>query len=182
MTALEVSKYFLRKIDKESFELYDNGISNLKMQKLLFFAQQTFFSVYNKPLFKEDMEAWQLGPVVPKVYHHYKIYGRNNIDIFQENLQIDNLDWNIMMILDFVYLKYAKYTAYALVDITHSLPCWINNINSHILNSHISINDAINSLPPEVGAVVKYMMELNEKERLEFMTCAISNCKKLNKD
>ncbi len=132
LTALEVSKYFLRKIDKESFELYDNGISNLKMQKLLFFAQQTFFSVYNKPLFKEDMEAWQLGPVVPKVYHHYKIYGRNNIDIFQENLQIDNLDWNIMMILDFVYLKYAKYTAYALVDITHSLPCWINNINKKI--------------------------------------------------
>ena len=54
----------------------------------------------------------------------------------------------------------------------------INNINSHILNSHISINDAINSLPPEVGAIVKYMMELNEKERLEFMQCVFKNCSK----
>ena len=54
----------------------------------------------------------------------------------------------------------------------------INNINSHILNSHISINDAINSLPPEVGTLVKYMMKLDENKRIDFINCVFRNCGK----
>ena len=45
-------------------------------------------------------------------------------------------------------------------------------------NSHISINEAINTLPSEIGAVVKYMLKLNEDERLEFMSKVFSCGKK----
>ena len=44
-------------------------------------------------------------------------------------------------------------------------------------NSQISINEAINTLPSEIGAVVKYMLKLDENERLEFMGCIFSRCK-----
>ena len=45
-------------------------------------------------------------------------------------------------------------------------------------NPHISINEAINTLPSEIGAVVKYMLKLNEDERLEFMSKVFSCGKK----
>ena len=52
--------------------------------------------------------------------------------------------------------------------------------NSHIIhnspNSKISINEAIESLPHEVGVIVKYMMEFDEKERLKLMRCFFKNC------
>ena len=48
-------------------------------------------------------------------------------------------------------------------------------------NSQISINEAINTLPSEIGAVVKYMLKLNEDERLEFMSKVFSCGKKEQK-
>jgi len=36
----------------------------------------------------------------------------------------------------------------------------------------------IKDLPPEIGAVVKYMLKLDENEKLEFMSCIFSRCKK----
>ncbi|MEO1927566.1 MAG: hypothetical protein ABGX26_02640 [Nautiliaceae bacterium] len=56
----------------------------------------------------------------------------------------------------------------------------LNIINSHIIhnspNSKISINEAIETLPHEVGVIVKYMMEFDEKERLKLIRCFFKNC------
>ena len=51
-----------------------------------------------------------------------------------------------------------------------------NIVNSH--NAKISINEAINSLPPEIATVAKYMLNLPEKQRLEFIACIFSKCGK----
>ena len=59
----------------------DYGISNLKLQKVLYFIQAYF--VTNKkdhaPCFDEKIEAWDFGPVVPEAYHEYKQYGSGDI-------------------------------------------------------------------------------------------------------
>ena len=52
-------------------------ISNLKLQKILYFVQGYSFCVFNQPFFREDMEAWDFGPVVPIVYTNYQKYGAN---------------------------------------------------------------------------------------------------------
>lgn len=54
-------------------------LSNLKLNKLLYFAQGCYLSRTGHSLFSDAIEAWEHGPVVPAIYHKYKIYGRNSI-------------------------------------------------------------------------------------------------------
>ena len=45
--------------------------SNLKLQKLLYFAWLRYYKKTGKSLFTDEFEAWQYGPVVPSVYYEY---------------------------------------------------------------------------------------------------------------
>lgn len=49
--------------------------SNLKLQKLLYYAQGWHLAIYDEPLFKDEIEAWPKGPVLAGVYQTYKRYG-----------------------------------------------------------------------------------------------------------
>lgn len=54
-------------------------INNLKLQKVLYFLQAEFLVRFGYPCFDEKIEAWDFGPVIPCVYHHYKVYGAASI-------------------------------------------------------------------------------------------------------
>lgn len=47
-------------------------ISNLKLQKLVYYAQAWYLGIYGTSLFEEDFEAWVHGPVIPALYREYK--------------------------------------------------------------------------------------------------------------
>ncbi|TAF05170.1 MAG: DUF4065 domain-containing protein [Nostocales cyanobacterium] len=50
-------------------------LSNLKLQKLVYYAQAWYLALYGQPLFAEDFEAWVHGPVIPDLYQEYKKFG-----------------------------------------------------------------------------------------------------------
>jgi uncharacterized phage-associated protein len=77
--ASEIADYFLSLQDEEA----GDSISNLKLQKLLYYAQGCFIALCgaDSPLFGERIYAWDLGPVVPEIYHEYKGCGRNALPI-----------------------------------------------------------------------------------------------------
>lgn len=52
----------------------DSGsfISNLKLQKLVYYAQAWYLAIYGQSLFDEDFEAWVHGPIIPSLYQKYK--------------------------------------------------------------------------------------------------------------
>lgn len=54
----------------------NNGtpISNLHLQKILFFLQRDSLQNSGSPLFSESIEAWQYGPVIPTVYNNFSYY------------------------------------------------------------------------------------------------------------
>lgn len=56
-------------------------VTNLKLQKLVYFAQGFVLAYLNCPLFTEDIEAWTYGPVVPRLYRMLK---KNGDDILQD--------------------------------------------------------------------------------------------------
>lgn len=62
-----VTDYFIS-FSNETGEL----ISNLKLQKLLYYAQAWHLGMIGQPLFEEDFQAWVHGPVIPESYHLYK--------------------------------------------------------------------------------------------------------------
>ena len=50
-------------------------ISNLKMQKLLYYAQAWHLVNFRQRLFSDPIEAWDLGPVIRSVYSKYRKHG-----------------------------------------------------------------------------------------------------------
>ncbi len=50
-------------------------LSNLKLQKLFYFAQMVALGEFNEKIVRDDFQAWVLGPVNADLYHEVKIYG-----------------------------------------------------------------------------------------------------------
>lgn len=58
---------------------HDLAVSNLALQKLLYFAHGHFLIQTGGPLVQGAFEAWNNGPVHPAVYHAFKSAGREPI-------------------------------------------------------------------------------------------------------
>ena len=66
-SAVDVARYIIWYCKRQGY-----SISNLKLQKILYFVQAEFLVNTGKPCFSEEIEAWDFGPVVPEVYHEFK--------------------------------------------------------------------------------------------------------------
>jgi uncharacterized phage-associated protein len=55
------------------------GLTNLQLQKIVFFAHGAFLRRFRRPLVLNRFEAWEHGPVVPELYHCLKQYGDRRI-------------------------------------------------------------------------------------------------------
>lgn len=116
----DIAEYIIYYCDKHGY-----AISNLKLQKLLYFVQAKFLVDANKPCFSDVIEAWDYGPVVPDVYRKYRIYGSSNIPCVYDYNHFDYLDRNDMEIMDEILADVSKYSASQLVNITHHQSPWI---------------------------------------------------------
>ncbi len=106
----------------------DEGLTNLKLQKLCYYAQGLYLAKYGERLFKDDMEAWKHGPVVPVLYEKLKSCGRIPIEstmLFQNSSDIKLCDKEKDLIED-VFTYFGEYTAWKLADLTHEEDPWIN--------------------------------------------------------
>ena len=59
--------------------LDDNPLTNMKLQKLLYFAHGWNLAFYDEPLVDKTVQAWRYGPVIPDVYMKFRSYGTNII-------------------------------------------------------------------------------------------------------
>ncbi len=105
-------------IDTEEGEL----LTNMKLQKLLYYAQGCHLAVFGEPLFDDAIEAWTYGPVVPKVYQTYKVCGRQPIDF-----------------LSVIAETFGEFSALALMKMTHKEAPWASAYQSG-LNAPISMD------------------------------------------
>lgn len=58
-------------------------VNNLQLQKILYYIQVHFLKKKGIPFFKEEIEAWQFGPVIPTVYYQYAAFGPAPITMFK---------------------------------------------------------------------------------------------------
>lgn len=134
----------------------DYGISNLKLQKVLYFIQAYFLTetTAQEPCFGEKIEAWDFGPVVPEAYHEYKQYGSGDIptitsyfefdrDNIWDSKRVEFYDDEISLsdkeLIDRVVDKFSEYSATDLVTLTHKQSPWINAYVPH-QNNEISLD------------------------------------------
>ncbi|HTB93927.1 MAG TPA: type II toxin-antitoxin system antitoxin SocA domain-containing protein [Candidatus Sulfotelmatobacter sp.] len=95
-------------------------ITNLKLQKLLYYAQAwhlVFFS--GEPFFDDSIEAWVHGPVIPPIFRQYKEFRWKTITDVSVVLSQE-----IRTHLDLVWKAYGKFDASQLERLTHSEQPW----------------------------------------------------------
>jgi len=114
-----VAKYFLSSVDDEA----GDSLSNLKLQKLCYYAQGCHLAAEGSALFGETIEAWQHGPVVPDLYKIYKVYGSGPIPR-DENFDPGIFSQKERDILDEVYSSYGQFTASRLRNMAHAERPW----------------------------------------------------------
>lgn len=126
--ALDIAKYII-------CVALNNGdsITNLKLQKLLYYAQAWYLvNNGNKKLFEDRILAWQYGPVVQAVYDTYKEFGRSQIVIDENECDLDknfcNIPEYVKTYLNEFCNEFFRYSATELVTMTHQEKPWIEAI------------------------------------------------------
>jgi uncharacterized phage-associated protein len=119
-SAHDVANYFLTLQTSE-----DSGdlISNLKLQKLLYYAQGYHLAMYDAPLFPQTIRAWKHGPVVPDIWVKYTHLNAGAIPL-PEDYDPSKLTGETKTFLDEVYDVVGQFSAWKLRNMTHEEPPW----------------------------------------------------------
>lgn len=125
MNIMEVAHYLVFL----SYHMQRESLTPLKLQKILYLAQGWSYVWDNKPLFDDEFEAWQYGPVNVEVYNYFKVYGRGEIPE-EEGVNYIYADENAKETIEAVWDNYARFSAFDLVELTHNQEPWKNAYSS----------------------------------------------------
>ena len=99
-------------------------LSNLKLQKLIYYAQAWYLATHKKPLFADEIEAWELGPVIPHLYKRFKKFKYNPVRYAHTGDEEKVFTKKELKFLEDFYLDFINYSAHTLVSATHNEPPW----------------------------------------------------------
>lgn len=111
----DAARYFIVKAYEDGIEA---EMTNMKVQKLLYYAQSLHLALYDEPLLAEEIQAWRYGPVCPPAYKFYSEFEAKQLPIpGQEFLR--EIPGEKKQLLEEVWEYFGGYHAYLLSDMTH---------------------------------------------------------------
>lgn len=135
--ANKIIEIYNNKIDaiSKKYDIEPSYITNLKLQKLLYFVQAICLLVFDKGAFDEKIMSWSYGPVVDEVYQVYKNKCSKEIATINKSKKISNgLEEIIYRVID----GYGNMEATKLIDFTHEERPWKDtDINMEITKNKI---------------------------------------------
>lgn len=163
LNANDVANFFI-----EVGSYNDNTeMTNARINKLLYFAQGWHLALKGTPLFNEDFEAWDYGPIINSIYQKYKSHKKGLITKPDDDFSIDDISEDDFEFLSDVFTFYVNDSTYALIKETHKkdspwervYACGMNNkINKEDIKNYFiknnnfrSFKDVINTLPKEAN-------------------------------
>lgn len=108
--AYDIASYICNRYMDEN----NKRIDEMKLHKLLYFAQRESIIQTGNPLFAEEFEAWKYGPVLREIRVHYKN------DDFNKNYRNSSL----APIMDKVFAEYSHILSWSLSMISHGEESW----------------------------------------------------------
>lgn len=118
---LDIAKKIIKMADDDIANGGDN-ITNLKLQKLLYYQQGFHLAKFDKPLFNEDVEAWMYGPVVPVAYDYYQQFGATSLPVEKDVVVLPDEEESLFYQ---VFDAYREFSAIGLMNMTHREKPWI---------------------------------------------------------
>lgn len=119
--ASDIAKLLIKKAEQVSYG--EEFMTNMKLQKMLYYQQGFHLAYFGEPLFDEEIEAWMYGPVVPSVYDEYKSNGKNGIRLESE-FEFEFKSKEEEALFNEVFKVYGVYSALGLMNMTHSEAPW----------------------------------------------------------
>jgi uncharacterized phage-associated protein len=162
-TPSEVANFFL-KVGKK-----DKQMTQMKLNKLVYFAQGWHLALKKTPLFDEDVQAWQHGPVIPSLYHEFKHFGANKITPKTHSVQwndedglyykiIEPTDKDTKTILNKIWFLFGRYNGWELRNLTHQKDTPWSKADKSFFHSIIDKKDIQNFY-------IKYLKDLIERSK-----------------
>ena len=121
-TVKQVAEYILHSFAQKE----ENDLTNLKLQKLMYYIQGFNLALNNERLIDAGVEAWQHGPVFPEAYHLYKSSGDSVIP-FSKPSNHSAFTTDQIELMDEVIDIYGKYSGWTLRNMTHQESPWLKN-------------------------------------------------------
>lgn len=115
---VNVAKWFLQNNDSIDS---DSGNGNLKLQKLIYYAQCMHVAIFNTPMYSDKIEAWENGPVVREVYKQYRHYQLGPNARNEDPVKINALQEDVLRVINIVY---GNKSANELIELTHGENPW----------------------------------------------------------
>jgi uncharacterized phage-associated protein len=113
-SANTVANYFLELSRKDGIP-----IDPLKLQKLVYLAHGWSLYFLKRRLIKEHFEAWDYGPVLPRLYNVFKKFGASPITAYAPVEPPEPLDEQTKSLLNSVWQAYKSYSPIQLSMLTH---------------------------------------------------------------
>lgn len=120
------------------------SLSNLKIQKLLYYTEAWYLAFYEKSLFDEPFQAWIHGPVSLTIFQRFSdtkaLYSSIEISDIRPDFKTEQLSQpirdHILNVLD----VYAPYTGYELEVMTHNEQPWIEARRGYTPDQRCEVN------------------------------------------
>ena len=115
-SALNIAKYVVTFCFKRG-----NPISNLQLQKILYYIQGYSLALRDEEAFDEEIVAWQYGPVIKAVYDFFSIYAAMPIE---NSFRIEIEDQEFEKMIRVIALDKMNIPVWKLVEQTHNEAPW----------------------------------------------------------
>lgn len=113
--SLNVARYFIVRAYEDGIEA---EMTNMKVQKLLYYSQSLHLALYDEPLFEEEIQAWRYGPVCPPAYKFYSEFEAQQLPIPTQEFLLQ-IPEDKKSLLEEIWGYFGGYHAYRLSDMTH---------------------------------------------------------------
>lgn len=108
-------------------QLNNDIITNLQLQKVLYYVQGYFLKKYGYPAFDAYIEAWQYGPVVPEAYYDFCSNGKKPLYVNEPECSVDKIQLkDYRRLINKIIDKCIKMRVGELIEKTHSELPWQN--------------------------------------------------------
>ena len=99
-------------------------MTNMKIQKLLYYTQSLNLALQDEVLFNEEIQAWRYGPVCPEVYYFYCKFEEQQLPVPDQKDFMDSFALEQRQLLEEVWMHFGEHNAFMLSDMTHAEFPW----------------------------------------------------------
>jgi uncharacterized phage-associated protein len=122
MKCLDIARLFIIQAAEDGLS---QDMTNMKVNKLLYYSQCLHLALYEEPLFEDEIQAWQYGPICPPVYGEYREFKNQSLPV-PSICNLPKFSRDITDLMGEVWCFLGEHHAYKLSDMTHQEFPWKN--------------------------------------------------------